>query len=159
MIIKTRKYQLPKKTYVKLALLNVLKAQWWVFPIPLAIAALSFIWPGGTIWFIVVAVLSLILYLLFWVIQFAGVTQLEQSKILFEKLSYEIDSRQVMIKLNSKQGSPIPWNMIKQAEKGKDYFLLIISKGQLIYLPFKVFNSENELNFMEMILKRKEYIK
>ncbi|WMJ71836.1 YcxB family protein [Cytophagaceae bacterium ABcell3] len=158
MIIKTKKYQLDKKTYIKLALVNVLKQQWWAFLIPLALIIAGLFLPG-TGWYISGAILLTVLYLLFWLIQFTGVTQLEQSKIIFDRLSYEIDSRQVMIKLNPRQGSPIQWNMIKRAEKGKDYFLLIISKGQLIYLPYKVFNSENDIRFMESILKRKNYIK
>ena len=84
---------------------------------------------------------------------------MEQSKFLFDKLAYEINSQQIMIKLNSKQGMPIKWENIKRANKGKDYFLFVISKAQLIHLPFKVFNTENEIRFIETILKRKGYIK
>ena len=157
MIVKTKKYQLPKKTYIKLGLLNLLKAQWWLVFVPIAILALNFI--EHSAWFYALAIVVPALYLIFWLIQFAGVTQLEQGKMLFEKLSYEIDSRQVLIKLNPKQGSPIQWSMIKSASKGNDHFLLVLSKAQFIYLPFKIFNSENEIKFIESILKRKEYIK
>lgn len=158
MIVRTKKYQLPKKTYVKLALLNLLKKQWYFIFIPVAIGCLTFIWPN-TVWFIVIAILVPLLYILFWLIQFTGVTQLEQNKVMFEKLSYEIDSRQVLIKLNAKQGSPLQWNMFKEARKDKDHFLLIVSKAQLIHLPFRIFNSENDIKFVESILRRKEYIK
>lgn len=158
MIVKTKKYQLPKNTYIKLGLINVLKIQWWVFLIALAIAAGTFFIPS-TPWFILGAFIGLTLYLLFWLIQFAGVTQLEQSKILFEKLSYEIDSRQVLIKINTKQGMPVKWDQIKRATKGKNHFLLGVNKVQLIHLPFKIFNTQNEIKFVESILKRKGYIK
>jgi hypothetical protein len=157
MIVKTKKYELPKKTYIKIALLSLLKDQWWIALIPVGILALNFI--EQSFWFYLLAVLVPGLYILFWVVQFTGVTQMEQGKMLFEKLSYEIDSRQVLIKINPKQGSPIAWNMIKKAQKGKDYFLLIISRGQFIHLPFKIFNSENDIKFVESILKRKEYLK
>lgn len=157
MIVKTKKYQLPKKTYIKLGLLNLFREQWWLLFVPIGILALNFI--EHSWWFYFLAILVPGLYILFWVIQFTGVTQLEQGKMLFEKLSYEIDSRQVMIKLNPKQGSPVTWNMIPRAHKGKDYFLLILSKGQFIHLPFKIFNSENDLKFVESILKRKQYFK
>ncbi|HEY8401523.1 MAG TPA: YcxB family protein [Cytophagaceae bacterium] len=159
MIVRTKKYQLPKKTYVKLALINLLKKQWYFIFLPIAIGCLAFIWPKAVVWFIVFAILIPVLYLLFWLIQFAGVTQLEQNKVMFEKLSYEIDSRQVLIKLNSKQGSPLQWSMFKSAYKDKDHFLLVVSKAQLIHLPFKIFNSENDIKFVETILRRKEYIK
>jgi hypothetical protein len=157
MIVKTKKYQLPKNTYIKMGLLTLLKAQWWLFSIPIAILLLNFLHHAW--WIYLIAILVPALYILFWLIQFAGVTQLEQGKMLFEKLSYEIDSRQVLIKLNPKQGSPIAWTMIKKAYKGKDYFLFVMSKAQFIYLPFKVFNSDNEIKFVESILKRKEFIK
>lgn len=157
MIVKTKKYQLETGTYIKLAMMNILREQWWVGLIALAIISLTFIIP--TWWFFIGTVIAFILYLLFWLIQFAGVTQLEQNKILFQKLSYEIDSRQILIKVNPKQGMPMTWDNIKKAKIRKDYFLFIVSKAQLIYLPFKIFNTENERKFVETIIRRKGYIK
>ncbi len=157
MIVKTKKYKFPTGTYIKFALTNILKEQWWVLLIAVAIACGTFIVPSN--WWWIGALIALTLYILFWVIQFAGVTQMEQSKILFEKLGYEINSQQILIKLNSKQGMPIKWENVKRATKGKDHFLFIISKAQLIHLPFKIFNTENEVRFIETILKRKGYIK
>lgn len=157
MIVKTKKYKLETGTYIKLALVNILKEQWWVGLIFLAIVSGTFF--IHTWWFFIGAMIALVLYLLFWLIQFAGVTQLEQNKILFEKLNYEIDSRQVLIKVNPKQGMPITWDNVKRAKIGNNYFLLIISKAQLIHLPFRIFNTENEKKFVETILRRKGYIK
>jgi hypothetical protein len=157
MIVKTRKYTLDNSTYIKLALMNVLREQWWVFLIVLALmsgAFFVFSW-----WWFIGPLIALALYILFWVIQFAGVTQLEQNKVLFERLSYEINSQQVLIKVSTKQGMPLKWNMIKKARIGKDYFLLIVSKAQLIHLPFRIFNTDNERRFVESILKRKGYVK
>ncbi|MDF9799458.1 hypothetical protein OKW21_004721 [Catalinimonas alkaloidigena] len=157
MIVKTKKYKLETGTYIKLAMLNIVKEQWWVFLIAVAIACGAFfIWSW---WWIIGAGIALVLYFLFWLIQFAGVTQLEQNKILFERLSYEINSQQLMIKVNPKQGMPLKWEMIKKAQIGKDYFLLIVSKAQLVHLPFRIFNTENEKKFVETILKRKGYVK
>lgn len=157
MIVKTKKYKLETGTYIKFAFRNILKEQWWVFLIVVAIMCGYFLAPSH--WWITGALIALALYLLFWLIQFAGVTQLEQNKVLFEKLSYEIDSRQVLIKINTKQGMPITWNNVKKASIGKDHFLLTISKAQLIHLPFKIFNSENERKFIETVLRRKGYVK
>lgn len=157
MIIKTKKYQLPTKKYIGIAFKAVLKQQWWVGLIFIAICCGYFLAPS--IWWIIGALIGLVLYLLFWLIQFAGVTQLEQGKFMFERLGYEINSQQVLIKLNSKQGMPLKWDQIKRAYKGKDGFSLFMSKAQIIYLPFKIFNSENEIRFLETVLKRKGYIK
>jgi hypothetical protein len=157
MIVKTKKYQLSTKKYIKLGMLNILRSQWWVIIIALAIAAMTFIIPSH--WWWIGSLTAFVLYGLFWLIQFAGVPQLEQNKILFERLSYEISSQQILIKLNPKQGMPMKWENIKRAFIGKDFFLLVLSKAQFIYLPFRIFNSDNERKFMETILKRKNYIK
>lgn len=157
MIVKTKKYKLETGTYIKLAMKNLVREQWWVFLIAAAImcgAFFIFSW-----WWIIGPVIALLLYFLFWLIQFTGVTQLEQNKILFERLSYEINSQQILIKVNPRQGMPLKWEMVKKARMGKDHFLLIVSKAQLIRLPFRIFNTENERKFLETILKRKGYVK
>lgn len=157
MNIRTRKYQLETGTYIKTALAAVLKEQWWVGLIYLGICA-GYLWIPNW-WWIIGASIGLVLYILFWLIQFAGVTQLEQGKILFQKLSYEINSQQILIKLNSKQGMPMKWDQIKRAKKSKDAFVLFVSKAQIIHLPFRIFNSDNEIKFLESVLKRKGYLK
>jgi len=157
MIVKTRKYKLPTGTYIKLGLLNVLKQQWWVFLIAVALCCGYFLAPSN--WWFIGTGIALILYILFWVIQFAGVTQLDQTKMLFDKLSYEISSQQVLIKLNERQGMPLKWEQIKRAQVGKDYYLLVVNKAQLIHLPFKIFKTDNERKFVGSILKRKGYVK
>lgn len=156
MIVKTRKYQLNKNKYIKIALGNVLKEQWWVGLIVIALCS-GYLWIPNMWWFIGTAIAA-VLYLLFWLIQFAGVTQLEQGKMLFEKLGYEINSQQVLIKLNSKQGMPLKWDQIKSAKVGKDYILLKVNKAQIIHLPFKIFNTDNDRKFVITILKRKGFI-
>ena len=156
MIVRTKKYQLPTKKYIGVAFRAVLKQQWWVFVIYLAICA-GYVWIPNH-WWITGASIALALYLLFWLIQFAGVTQLEQGKFMFQKLSYEISSQQILIKLNSKQGMPLKWDQIKRAKKGKEAFTFFMSKAQLVHLPFKVFNNDNEIRFIETVLKRKGYI-
>lgn len=157
MIVKTKKYKLPTKTYIMTALTAVLKQQWWVGLIYLAICAGYLLIPNW--WWIIGATIALSLYLLFWLIQFAGVTQLEQGKFMFQKMSYEITSQQILLKLNAKQGMPMKWDQIKRAKIGKDHFVLFASKAQLLYFPFKIFNSDNEVRFVETILKRKGLVK
>ncbi len=156
MIVKTRNYKLEKKTYIRLALKSVLRQQWWAIPIAVAIA-LGYVWVPS-IWWFVSAVLAYGLFVLFWYIQFFGVTQLDQGKMLFERFSYEITSQQIMMKLNPREGMPMKWDQIKKAAVGKDYFVLFVNKAQLIHLPFKIFNTENERKFLTSILKNKGLI-
>ena len=153
MIVRTKNYRLEKKTYIRLALVAVLKQQWWVSLIVLAICAGYFIIPS--IWWFIGALTGAALYLLFWWIQFYGVTQLDQGKMLFERFSYEITSQQILMKLNAREGMPMKWDQIKSAKIGKDYFLLVINKAQLVHLPFKIFNTDNERKFVLSILRNK----
>lgn len=157
MIVKTRNYRLEKKDYIKMALSNVLKQQWWTIPIAVAICLLYFWIPS--IWWIIGGVLAYGLYVLFWLIQFYGVTQLEQGKMLFERFSYEITSQQIVMKINAREGMPLKWDQIKRAQAGKDFYLLYVNKAQLIHLPFKIFNTENERKFLGSILKTKGLLK
>jgi hypothetical protein len=157
MIVKTKKYKLETGTYIKIGLQNILKEQWWVSLIYLAICLMYFVIPS--LWWIIGGTIALVLYILFWVIQFAGIPQLEQNKVLFEKLGYEIDSRQILVKVSNKQGMPITWDMVKRAAIGKNHFVLVVSKAQLIHLPFRIFNNDNQVKFVETILKRKGLIK
>lgn len=157
MIVKTKKYKLETGTYMKIGLLNVLKEQWWVGLIAVALCSVYFILPSY--WWFIGTGIALLLYVLFWLIQLGGMSQVEQGKIFFERLSYEISSQQIMIKISSKQGMPLTWDNVKRAKRGKNYLLVILSKVQFIYLPFKVFKTENERKFVETILKRKGYIK
>ena len=99
------------------------------------------------------------LYIIFWLIQFFGVTQVEQSSYMFERLSYEISSNQLMMKINNKQGMPIKWESIKKVKIQSDGFLFKLNIVQFIIFPFRVFNNENEIRFLKSILNRKGYVK
>ena len=63
MIVRTKKYKLESKTYIKLGLINILKQQWWVFLIALAICGGYFLVPS--LWWIFGALIALVLYILF----------------------------------------------------------------------------------------------
>lgn len=157
MVIRTKKYKLQPSTYIRLGLKNVIREQWWVFLIALGIMSGTFF--IKTPWFIIGTFIALTLYGLFWIIQFYGITQLEQNQLIFERLAYEITSRQIMAQVSPKQGMPIAWDQVKRAGRGKDYFLLVISKAHLIHFPYKIFNSPHEIKFVETILQRKGLLK
>lgn len=156
MKVRTKKYQLDKNNYIKLSFQNILREQWWVFLIAMAIVAPTFI--THSIWFAVLGAIGLIGYLLFWLVQFYGVTYLEQTQLIFQKVSYEITSHQILVQLNPKQGIPIGWDQIKRARHNKDAFILLLSKAHMIHLPHKIFQSAHEIKFLETLLKRKKLL-
>ena len=160
MIVRTKNYRLDKKTYVNTAFKTILKKQGWMAVAGALLICMGYFIPGASsIWWFICAIIALGLYLLFWWIQFYGVTQLEQGKMLFEKFSYEISSQQILMKINPREGMPLKWDQIKSASIGKDHFVLFVNKAQLIYWPFKIFNTENERKFVTSILRNKGLIK
>ena len=160
MIVRTKNYKLEKKIYINTALKRILKKQGWIAGAGAVLICLGYFIPGAaSIWWFIGAVIGLALYVLFWWIQFYGVTQLEQGKMLFEKFSYEISSQQILMKINPREGMPLKWDQIQSAEIGKDHFALFVNKAQLIYWPFKIFNTDNERKFVTSILKNKGFIK
>ncbi|MBT1685366.1 hypothetical protein [Dawidia soli] len=158
MIVKTKNYKLEKKTYISLALKSVLKKQGWIAAAAAVAICLLYIWIAS-IWWFIVAFVGLGLYLLFWWVQFYGVTQLEQGKMLFEKFHYEISSQQILMKINPREGMPLKWEQIQTAQIGEDFFALFVNKAQIIYWPFKIFNTDNERKFVASILEKKGLVK
>ncbi len=157
MIIRTKKFQMNKSAYIKKGFFNLILEQWWILLIYFAICSMNFIIPST--WWIIGGSIALFLYLIFWLIQFFGVTQVEQSSYMFDKLSYEISSSQIMMKINNKQGMPIKWDTIKKVKIQKDGFLFKLNIVQFIIFPFRVFNNENEIRFLKSILNRKGYVR
>ncbi len=163
MIVKTKKHQLTPKTYKQVCMREVLKTRWWQ---PLAIF-------GGVVafnlllwlvyfnyWIFFFAPFGAWLWYAFWWVQFTGAPQLPQLKPMFEKFYFEISSKELLMKINPKEGMKIEWKDVKKIEKTKDGFLLFLSPAQFIELPFKVFENDNDLRFVEeMVFKRNNFLK
>jgi hypothetical protein len=158
MNIKTKKYQLTAQTYTRIGFMGAMREFWWAWFVPLAIIIGGLLYPPAFWWCFSIAMVLSILYLLFWYIQFAGVAQMEQNKTMFDRMMYEINSKQILVKLNERQGMQIGWDKINAASKGKDHYLLSMGRGQFFYLPFSIFRSEHDMKMMDMILRKKNYL-
>lgn len=158
MIVKTKNYKLEKKTYVRIAFRNIIRQQGWIAGLAALAICLCYLWIPSIWWFIGSAI-GVGLFLLFWWIQFYGVTHLEQGKMLFEKFSYEISSQQMLMKINPREGMPLKWDQFKKAYIDKDAFVLFVNKAQIVHLPFRIFNTDNERKFVASILKTKGLVK
>lgn len=161
--IKTKKYGIEKNKYISLCMRQLFANQWkWLF-VPIALilinVALNLSGTYKNWWIYIFTVIGAIGYVLFWLIQFTGITQLAQYKQLFDKYRYEIDSRQILMKISDKEGGVMKWDMIAKVYKDKSAYVLELAKYQFIYLPFSVFNNENDKKLMDKILRDKGYIK
>ncbi|MEN9959544.1 MAG: hypothetical protein RLZZ474_1788 [Bacteroidota bacterium] len=160
--IKTKKYGLEKNKYIAMCMRQLFANQWkWAF-LPLALVGLNvFLNLSGTYknyWIYIFLAVGVIGYILFWLIQFTGITQLAQYKQLFDKYRYEIDSRQIFMKISDKEGGMIKWDMILSAYKDKDAYVLEMGKYQFIYLPLAIFNNDNDRKLMDKIMRDKGLI-
>ena len=121
MIVKTKKFALNKKLYIKKAFANQMKTSWKWLLIPAAIVVLGlglhFSGVYKNWWIMITAIVGGGLFVLFWYIQFYAATEMDQNKQMFEKFAYEIDSRQIMVKINAKEGGIVKWESIISAEK------------------------------------------
>jgi hypothetical protein len=134
--------------------------QWkWAF-IPLVLLGVNvFLNLSGTYknyWIYIFLAIGVVGYILFWLIQFTGITQLAQYKQLFDKYRYEIDSRQIFMKISEKEGGMLKWDMILSAYKDKQAYILEMGKYQFLYLPFSIF-SDNDRKLMDKIMRDKGF--
>ena len=155
----TKRYELEKKKYISVATISLVKKE-WLYGVPCALLIIaSFIF---TSWFwtlFLIGFLVPVLYIGFWMIQFAGFTQHEMGKMFFYKMNYEIDGKQFLMKVDAKHGMPIEWKNFKKAFKSKNGYILAMNKANFIYLPFSIFKKENDLKLMDTILNRKNLLK
>lgn len=161
--IKTKKYALNKNVYLRLGMKQIVRQQWFWGFVPLGIILLNVVlnltktyqnW-----WIYLVAILGAVLYLAFWAVQFTGISQLEQYKQLFQHYRYEVDSRQILMKMNEKEGGIVKWDMIQAATVEKDGYSFELGRGQFIFLPFSIFPTDNDRKLMDKILKDKGLVK
>lgn len=159
MVVKTKKYKLDTNTFVRVGIWDVVVEWWWVWFIPVAVAALPPLFLQGALWWsLPTAVLLIVLYLLFWGAQFLGVTQMEQFKPFFDKIIYEFDTQKIVLKMGKQQPMALKWEAIQKAKKNKDHFILTLSRAQFFYLPFDIFRNDNEVKIFEKILQRKNLL-
>ena len=160
--IKTKKYGLEKNKYIAMCMRQLFANQWKGAFLPFALVGLNvFLNLSGTYknyWIYIFLAIGVIGYILFWLIQFTGITQLAQYKQLFDKYRYEIDSRQIFMKISDKEGGMIKWDMILSAYKDKEAYVLEMGKYQFIYLPLAIFNNDNDRKLMDKIMRDKGLI-
>ncbi|MGB0356908.1 MAG: YcxB family protein [Cytophagales bacterium] len=156
MIIQTKKYALPKKTYIKIGFFNALRLQWWgsllfMVTIPLLFFT-GYIKTGVLFCFLFLG------YLGFWWVQFYAVTRMEQGKMMFNPFVYVISSKEIMMRMTSKQGMPLSWDQIKRVKRRKKAFLFEINKAQFILLPYRIFKTPQHIKFVNHLLRRKKLL-
>lgn len=177
MAIRTKKHQLDTNTYTSIAMGRVWRREWWYALIPFAVGLLpAIIWPSW--WWLALSVGLTLLYVLFRSAQVTGVTQVEQSKPLFEKMAYEFDNKQIVLRRNEKEGMRLTWDMIGEVKREAAGYLLMLKSPELpaevtgfkrwmartfdapifVEVPDRIFNSGNDQKLFEAMLRRKSLL-
>lgn len=177
MAIRTKKHQLDTNVYTRLALGRVWRREWWYALIPFAVGLLpAIIWHSW--WWLALALGLTLLYVLFRSAQITGVTQVEQTKPLFEKMAYEFDNKQIVLRRNEKEGMRLTWDMIGDVKREANGYLLALKTPELpadltgfkrwmartfdtpifVQVPDRVFNSTNDQKLFDAMLRRKNLL-
>ena len=175
--IRTKKYQLDTNTYTRLAMSQVWRKEWWYALIPFAVGLLPAVFIHSWWWLGLAAVFT-ILYALLRSAQVTGVTQMEQSKPLFERMSFELDPKQLVLRQSDTKAMGLTWDSIARARRDPDAYLLYLKPGPapadlkpwrlwlartfdvpvFLHLPLRIFNSPNDLKLFESLLRRKNLL-
>jgi|TARA_B100000795_G_scaffold244923_1_gene209741 hypothetical protein len=158
MKVVTKKFELKKKKYILLGIKMLLKKEAIWALIPLVIIVGGYFIPRGFGWMLTLAIIGTLGYVGFRVLQMVGFTQHEMSKTFFYRVSYELDGKHLLLKVDAKNGMPIEWKNFQKIFKLNDGYLLLIARGQFIFLPFDIFKTENDKKLTEVIFNRKSLI-
>ena len=175
--IRTKKTQLTTDMYTRLVMGEVWKKDWYYALIPFALGLLPALFVHSW-WWLALSVVLTVLFVLFRSAQVTGVTQMEQSKPLFERMNFEMDNKQLLLRVGPEKAMQLTWDMIGKARRDADAYLLYLKPGTppadtagwrlwlartfdvpvFLHLPLRVFNSPNDLKLFEALLRRKSLL-
>ena len=175
--IRTKKTQFDTNTYTRLALAEVWKKDWAYALVPFTLGLLPAVFVHSW-WWLVLAVGLTVLFALFRSAQVTGVVQMEQSKPLFERMNFEMDQKQLLLRVGPEKAMQLTWDMIARARRDADAYLLYLKPGTppeglapwrlwlartfdvpvFLHLPLRIFNSPNDLKLFEALLRRKNLL-
>ncbi|TPG62884.1 hypothetical protein [Hymenobacter nivis] len=175
--IVTKKSQFDTNAYTKLAMAEVWRKDWKYALVPFAIGLLpAIIWHSW--WWLALSFVLTLAFVLLRSAQVTGVTQMEQSKPLFERMSFEMDQKQLLLRVSKEKAMQLTWDMIGKVRRDGDAYLLYLKAGDppadtagwrlwlartfdvpvFLHLPQRIFNSDNDRKLFEALLRRKNLL-
>jgi hypothetical protein len=103
---------------------------------------------------------------------------MEQSKPLFERMNYEMDQRQLIMRQTEQRAMALPWDQIARVRREPDAYLLYLKPGVppadmapwrqwlartfdvpvFLHLPLRLFNNDNDRKLFDALLRRKNLL-
>lgn len=175
--IVTKKTQFDTNAYTKLAMAEVWRKDWVYALVPFALGLLPAIFVHSW-WWLGLSFLLTLAFVLLRSAQVTGITQMEQSKPLFERMSFEMDQKQLLLRVSKEKAMQLTWDMIGKVRRDDDAYLLYLKPGDppadtagwrlwiartfdvpvFLHLPQRVFNSDNDRKLFEALLRRKNLL-
>lgn len=148
MEIKTKDFELTKKEYFKILMINYFK--WWF----IAFIFLMGIFVRKIFYWGVILAYCIWLILYFWFY-----TNSKKNKIFFKKRHFEINDDFLICYLEDGSLDKIKIDNIIKVIKKPKYYLLFISKNNFIYLPLEIFSSSEDIKNFDSLFKSKNLLK
>ena len=130
--------------------------KWWIIPLLLLCMTIAFIAQYHKTG--IFTIVLLIGYIAFRFLQVYAVTLVEENKIIFQRFSYQITSKCIIMQLTNKQGMNIAWEQIQKVKQKPKSYTLFLGPVQFIHLPKRIFQNPQAIKFFEMLLKRKKLV-
>lgn len=172
--IRTKKYQYDPNTYTRLAMAQVWRREWWYAAVPLAVGLLpALVWHSW--WWLLLGVGLALAFVLLRSSLVTGITQMEQSKPLFERMNFEADQRQLILRQSEQKAMALPWDQLSRVQLHEGAYLLYLKSAAppaelapwrrwiartfdvpvFLHLPLRLFNNDNDRKLFEALLRRK----
>ena len=119
------------------------------------LAIILFLLVIGTIRQDIGPILFVVFFLVFIIFYFLWYAYSKKNILFFKERYFEIDNDFITGYLDDGSMDKINLQNIVGFLKRKDFFLLWISKGHFIYMPFSCFKSESDLKEFERIIQEK----
>lgn len=147
-MIKTKKFKLTNKEYLQIILRNYLGRRKWVIILFIFFLLLGIV-QGNLFLILFPPIFTIILVTTYWQHAYSP-----KNKIFFKERYLEIDDDFLIGYLDDGTIDKINLDNIISFKKGKDCFLLYISKGQFLYTPFTCFEKDSDIQALEKIIKK-----
>lgn len=153
MEIKTKPFMLQKNFYIKLCHKLLLKKYKWI-ALAIIFGVLMISLFTKFYWINIISLSVIILFYLFWASLFYSITKVPQTAMLFEKYSYTITHDKILAMIDARRGMVIPWEKIKKYYNLSHGIVLELTQSHIIYLPYKIFKNDFDINFTKSLLKK-----
>lgn len=148
MEIKTKDFELTRKEYFKILMINYFR--WWFIAFIFVIGIFlrkNWYWQIG------------LLYCIWLIIYFWFYANSKKNKIFFKRRRFEINDDFLIGYLEDGSLDKLKIDNIVKVIRKARYYLLYMSKSSFIYFPLEIFSSSEDINNFDALLKSKKLLK